>query len=140
MRRSSRSSPEIAIGSTGVALLLVLGLIGLGKPMRSVAFGLAMLVALAVVSSAALAQPSTHWCRGGDPPILVSRWTSCAFAGRVVNRVYNGPVLTRGGTRTISVRSPVTGQLYRLRLTRRLNHVTATGPNRIFIRFFYDGG
>jgi hypothetical protein len=107
--------------------------------MRSVAFGLAMLVVLAVVSSAALAQPSTRWCRGGDPPILVSRWTSCAFAERVLNRVYNGPALRSGSTRTISVRSPVTGQSYRLRLVRRLNHVTATGRNRIFIRFYYDG-
>ena len=113
---------------------------GLGKPMKSVTFGLAMLVVLAVVSSAAMAQPSTRWCREGDPPILVSRWTSCAFAGRVLNRVYSGPVLERGRTRTITVRSPVTGQSYRLRLIRRLNHVTATGPNRIFIRFFYDGG
>jgi len=112
---------------------------GLGRPMRRVAFGLAMLVILAVVSSAALAQPSTRWCRGGDPPILVSRWTSCAFAARVVNRVYNGPVLRRGRTRFISVRSPVTRRWYRLRLVRRLNHVTATGRNRIFMRFFYEG-
>jgi hypothetical protein len=108
--------------------------------MKGVTFGLAMLVVLAVISSAALAQRSTRWCRGGDPPILVSRWTSCAFAARVVSRVYNGPVLRRGRTRTMSVRSPVTGLSYRLRLVRRLNHVTATGPNRIFIRFFYDGG
>ena len=57
----------------------------------------------------------------------------------MLNRVYNGPLLRHGGTRTISVRSPVTHRSYRLRLTRRLNNVIATGPNGIWIRFFYEG-
>lgn len=81
---------------------------------------------------------ATHWCRGGDPPIHASRRTSCPFAGNVVTRVFNGPVLGQGRTRTISVHSPVTRRSYRLRLVRRLDYVTANGPNGIWLRFFYE--
>jgi hypothetical protein len=71
---------------------------------------------------------------------LGNRRTSCPFARSVsvVTCVLNGPVLGHGRTRTISVRSPVTRRSYRLRLMRRLDHVTANGPNGIWMRFFYE--
>jgi hypothetical protein len=91
------------------------------------------------VPAGSLPPPATHWCRQGDPPIRASRATTCPFAASVLNRVYNGPVLRHGGARTISVRSPVTHKSYRLQIMRRLNNITATGPNGIWIRFFYEG-
>lgn len=115
---------------------------------HALALGLLSLFAVAAVSFAAVAPraqasdasaaAARRWCRGGDPPILASRRTSCPFAGRVLTRVYNSPRLGRGRTRIIYVRSPVTNKRYRLRLVRRGNYVTATGAKGIWMRFFYE--
>ena len=91
----------------------------------------------AIAVAAAPASAGAHSCGPGDPPLQASGRTSCAFAGAVLNRVYRGAL--PGRTRTISVRSPVTHQRYRVRLVRRGNYVTGTGRNGIWVRFYYDG-
>jgi hypothetical protein len=105
--------------------------------MRSATFGLAAGSPYSRQQYGIGAAPDALVSRG-DPPIHVSRTTSCAFAANVLNRVYNGPVQRDGTTRTIFVRSPVTRRSYRLRVMRHLHYVTATGPNGIWIRFYYD--
>jgi hypothetical protein len=118
--------------------------------LRRVVFVLATLTVLTLASGARAdvqngrlhrsgPPPATHWCRQGDPPLQLSRRTSCGLAAALVDRLFNGPVLGQGGVRTISVRSPVTRRSYELQLTRRGDYVTATGPNEIWIRFYYDG-
>lgn len=82
--------------------------------------------------------PGAHWCRAGDPPLHASRQTSCGLAAGVVNVLFNGPALKAGPGRTISVRSPNTHKLVRIRLVRLGDHVTATGPNGIWVRFYYE--
>jgi hypothetical protein len=94
-------------------------------------------IASVVVAVAAPAGASAHTCAQGDPAIQASSRTSCALAVEILDRVYQGPVLHRA--RTVSVRSPVTGQRYKIRLVRRGDYVTATGRNGIWVRFFYCG-
>lgn len=43
-----------------------------------------MIAAIAFAASAHAATPSSHWCRGGDPPLLASAHTSCPFAGATI--------------------------------------------------------
>jgi hypothetical protein len=116
--------------------------------LRRVIFAFAMLAVLTAVSSARANAPSarsravpraTHWCRAGDPPLQLSRPTSCSLAAALIDRLFNGPVVAQGGTRTISVTSPVTRRSYGLQLIRSGEYVTATGPGGIWIRFFYEG-
>lgn len=114
--------------------------------MRRLILPLALSVALTVAGIARAQAPqrsppprATHWCRGGDPPLHVSRRTTCGLAAALVNRLFNGPRLGIGRSRTISVRARGTHRSYRLRLTRRGDFVTATGPDGIWIRFYYDG-
>jgi hypothetical protein len=94
-------------------------------------------IASALVAVAAPASASAHTCTQGDPAIQASSRTSCALAVEILDRVYQGPVLH--GARTVSVRSPVTGQRYAIRLVRRGDYVTGTGRNGIWARFFYCG-
>jgi hypothetical protein len=99
-----------------------------------------ILVTAIVSLAVAVATPASanaHTCAQGDPAITASRRTSCALAIEILDRVYQGPVLR--GARTVSVRSPVTGQRYAIRLVRRDDHVTGTGRNGIQVRFFYCG-
>jgi hypothetical protein len=91
----------------------------------------------AVSAIAAPANAGAHICAQGDPAIAASGRTSCALAVEILDRVYQGAVLHR--TRTIRVRSPVTGQRYAIRLVRRGDYVTGTGRNGIRRRFFYCG-
>jgi|SRR3954453_3512792 hypothetical protein len=100
---------------------------------------LTVVVAIAslAIAVAAPARADARTCAGGDPPITASSHTSCALAVEILDRVYQGPRLR--GTRTISVRSPVTGQRYAIRLVRRGDYVTGTGRNGIRVRFFYCG-
>jgi len=106
-------------------------------------FGLAMVAVLTVVSgarAAVLTPPAAmHWCRAGDPPLHASRQTSCDLAGNLINRLFNGPALTQGSTRTIAVAAAASGTAYRLRLVYRGDHVVATGPDGIWISFYYEG-
>jgi hypothetical protein len=111
---------------------LVLGLLAVAAAASLVA------VAPRAQASSASTGAERRWCRGGDPPIRVSKRTSCAFAGRVVTHVYDSRSLSRGGTRIIYVRSPVTHKRYRLRVVRRGSYVIATGANGIWMRFFYQ--
>jgi len=94
-------------------------------------------LASVVVAIAVPASASAHTCAQGDPPITASSHTSCALAVEILDRVYQGPVLHT--SRSITVRSPVTGQRYAIRLVRRGNYVTGTGRNGIRVRFFYCG-
>lgn len=80
-----------------------------------------------------------RWCRYGDPPIRASSRTPCTFAGRILNRVYNGPPLRNGQRRTIHVRSPVTHRRYRIRLIRRGNYITGSDRQEIWVHFLYQG-
>jgi hypothetical protein len=135
----------MALGSTR---LNTLGTDRVATLMRASSFALALLAVLTVVSGARADVPNarpradlpgTHWCRAGDPPLDASARTPCDLAAGVVNSLFNGPVLSQTHIRTISVRSPVTKTSYRLQLVRRGDYVTATGPNEIWVRFYYDG-
>jgi len=110
---------------------------------RRLSFAVAMLLALLTVAgsaqAAALTPAASHWCRAGDPPLHASSQTPCALAAGVVNNLFNSPALTPGSTRTISVSEPATRTAYRVRLVCRGDHVIATGPNGIWIRFYYAG-
>lgn len=81
----------------------------------------------------------THWCRGGDPPLHVSRHTTCDIAIALVNHLFNGPRLADDSTRTMSVHPPAANRSYQLLLLRRGDHVFAVGADGIRIRFYYDG-
>ena len=116
--------------------------------LRRMILAFAMVAVLGVASSARADVPNprsrafprdAHWCRGGDPPLDASRSTSCVLAAGVVNRLFNGPMLTTGRMRTMSVKSALWSRPYQLQLTRRGNYVTVTGPSEIWIRFYYDG-
>jgi len=108
--------------------------------MRTLIIGVATVASLATAGSALAASPTaTHWCRAGDPPLHASAQTPCSLAAGLVNVLFNGPALSPGSERAMSVRSPVTHRLYRLQLSRRSDQVTATGPNGVWICFYYDG-
>lgn len=110
-------------------------------PIIALVIALATLAALVAAGGAqAQLQPTaTHWCRGGDPPLHASRETGCDVAIALVNSLFNGPQLSEGGTRTMSVQTPTTHKSYRLELVRRGDHIVATGANGIWIRFEYEG-
>lgn len=99
----------------------------------------AAVAALSVIASVAVPAASqaavrTTYCTGGDPAIQVSDHTSCAFAINAVDHAYQ-----YGISRYARIYSPVTHQGYWL--TYRTNwytgNVTVTGPNGIWMRFYY---
>lgn len=54
-------------------------------------------IASVVIAIAAPAAASAHTCAGGDPVITASSRTSCALAVKILDRVYQGPVLRTHG-------------------------------------------
>ena len=92
------------------------------------------IAALAVAGPAAASR--NHWCRNGDPPVLASASTSCAFASNALSRYYQAR-----GSHYLRARvySPVTHKSYVLTYRRGggrwSGDVTATGPNGIWLRF-----
>jgi hypothetical protein len=77
-----------------------------------------VLAAAAIAYLATQADAKTlpsHWCRGGDPPIHASGYTSCPFAGNVLNAYYAAG-LPRFWTGSAS--SPVTHRTYGMLCTR----------------------
>ena len=92
---------------------------------------------LAFVLPASAQASSRHWCRQGQPPILASQTTSCAFAGRALDAYYQS---ARGRDRfSARVYSPTTHKSYALSYQRNggpaSGDVTATGPRGIWLRF-----
>lgn len=90
--------------------------------------------ALGMGGSASAAPPGYRVCRQGDPPILASVHTSCAFAGRILDAYVN-----EGYPQVSYVYSPVTHRTYRIAYHRRGVYVIAAGPPRteVWIRFYW---
>lgn len=71
-------------------------------------------------TASAHASSGSHWCRGGDPPLLASVHTSCPFAGATITAYANEGWTARGQARYWRgwVRSPVTRRYYLMSCTR----------------------
>jgi hypothetical protein len=104
------------------------------KRFFAAAAALAVVVSVAVPAVSQANAGRVSYCTAGDPPIQVSDHTSCAFAINAVDHAYQW-----GLSRYARIYSPVTHKAYWL--TYRTNwytgNVTVTGPNGIWMQFYY---
>jgi len=97
--------------------------------------------AVAVPAGAQASTQRSHWCRGGDAPILASSATSCPFAGNIINeyvgtgesRYWHGRVYSSVTHRSYSVACNRSGSGRSWQQS-----VHCTGPSDIWTQFSAD--
>jgi hypothetical protein len=99
------------------------------KTFTAVILAALALAATLAASASGFAIGDNHWCRHGDPPMLASPRTSCAFAGKAYSKWVQA-----GTPRYLRARvySPTTHHTYRVTFRGNPRYVTGTGANGIW--------